>query len=397
MVFGRSSGFYLRNLLFQSFFDDVTFLLCLAIREKILDLSGVIKELVEERGLERELVIAIVCEGVRAAYEKKYPDQTFYVNVLGEGAGIDVSIEKTVVTSSPQIDTEITARKARVFNPSVQEGDLVMVPFDGTIGRIEVLVARQAIAQGIMRLEQKVIYDEFKEREGTLITGTIHKSERAGFVINLGTVMAFLPKSCSIPEENLRVGFSIRAVLKEVLEMTQGGYQLILDRASPVFVRCLFEAEIPEVFEGIVEIKQIERIAGYKSKILVAASGKDIDPVGACVGVGGARIKPILKELVTEKIDLITWTDDLEKLAKDALKPAAIDKVQIVAGGIVNIWLPDDQRSFAIGKMGQNIALASRLTGLEIVLQESSNAPRDRLFGEGEDDSKTSDEDEGNE
>jgi N utilization substance protein A len=189
----------------------------------------------------------------------------------------------------------------------------------------------------------------------------------------MGEAMAFLPNSCSIPEEQLRVGYPVRALLKEVLPASRGDHQLILDRASSAFVEKLLELEIPEVFEGVVEIRDVVRTAGYKSKVVVSSNSKEIDPVGTCVGVGGVRIRPILKELGQEKIDLIEWTDDLERLVATALKPAEIDKVSVnEEERAAIVWLAQDQRSFAIGKQGQNIALVSRLTDLHVQLQEEA-------------------------
>lgn len=164
----------------------------------------------------------------------------------------------------------------------------------------------------------------------------------------------------------------MRALLKEVLEVPRNENQLILDRASEDFLRSLFELEVPEVFEHLVDIKRIVRTAGYKSKVAVVSNDPNIDPVGTCVGVGGVRIKPILKELGNEKIDIIAWTESLETFVRDALKPAEINRVEISDDNTnAKVWLDDDQRSLAIGKMGQNIALASRLTGVNIELVQA--------------------------
>ncbi len=252
----------------------------------------------------------------------------------------------------------------------MKEGVRLKVPFEHKVGRIEVLTAKQIIANKIGELEQESTYQEFKDKEGTIVSGVVHKRERSGFAVKIGEVMALLPKENLISQEDLRVGHPVRALLKEVLSVARGDYQLILDRASSDFVKKIIEIEIPEVFEGIVEIKKIVRIAGYKSKVIVTSTSKEIDPVGTCVGVGGSRIKPILRELGQEKIDLIEWTDVLETLVKNSLKPAEIDKVEIEGEEKALVWLAQDQRSLAIGKMGQNILLASRLTGVGIQLQD---------------------------
>ncbi len=336
-----------------------------------MNLTDVIEGLVEERGLDRDQVVEIVREGIRAAYEKRFPEIEFTISYNNRTGAVDVMVEKEVVTSVQDDDHQITVRRARVHDTKAKAGSKVLVPFADKVGRIEIVTAKQVIASKIKELECQAIYDEYIERQGSIISGTVHKREFSGHSIKIGEVMALLPKSYSIPEENLRVGAPVRAVLREVLPLSQGEYQLILDRATPDFVQKLLALEIPEVFEGIVEIKKIARIPGYKTKIIVMSNSPEIDPVGTCVGVGGVRIKPILKELGREKIDLIGHTEVLEELVRHSLKPAEIDKVEIHGdGNRATVWLAQDQRSYAIGKMGQNIALAARLTGVEVQLQD---------------------------
>jgi len=232
------------------------------------------------------------------------------------------------------------------------------------------LKAKQVIASKIKNIEASAIYNAFRDKEGTIVHGTVHKIERAGASIKLQDHLAFLPKSLSILGEKLNPGYSIKALLKEVLAEPRNENQLILDRASSEFLKKLFELEIPEVFEKVVEIRKVVRSPGYKSKVMVASSDPNIDPVGTCIGVGGSRIKPILKEIDGEKIDVISSNAAQEELVKSALKPAEIRKVE-VENGRAKVWLDDDQRSLAIGKMGQNISLASRLVGLDIELMEN--------------------------
>lgn len=345
-----------------------------------MNLTDVINSLVDERGLEREKIIAIICEGVCAAYQKKYPELELEVIFNSKSGAAEVFIKKTVVTSVSDEDHEISTRKAKVIEPKAKAGDVINVPFEKKVGRIEIASAKQIIANKIREVEQLAVYNEFKDKEGTIITGTAHKRERGGLVVKVGEVMAFLPKSHLIPNETIRIGYPIRALLKEVPEVARGTYQLILDRASADFVKKLLELEIPEVFEGLVEIKKIVRIPGYKTKALVQSHSKEIDPVGTCVGVGGARIKPILKELGQEKIDLIEWTDNIEALVGESLKPAEIDNVEMIEESKAMVWLAQDQRSLAIGKMGQNIMLASRLSEVEIQLQEAGRPEAEEEF-----------------
>jgi N utilization substance protein A len=335
-----------------------------------VNLTDVIEGLVEERGLDREQITAIVCEGIAASYEKKYPDIIFSVIFNKKSGKLEVFSEKEVVATVSDPEIEISVRRAKAFDTKADIGDFVYVPFDEAIGRIEILAAKQFIAGRIRSLEQLAVYEEYKDKQGTIVTGVIHKRERAGFAVKIGDVMALLPQENFVPGENVRVGFNIKALLSEVLQTARSDYQLILDRASADFVKMLIELEIPEVFEGVVEVKKIVRRPGYKTKAIVFSTSKDIDPVGTCVGVGGARIKPILRELGQEKIDLIEFTDSLEHLVKNSLKPAEIDKVEMEGDTRAVVWLAQDQRSLAIGKQGQNISLASQLTGVNIQLQD---------------------------
>jgi N utilization substance protein A len=326
--------------------------------------------LVDERGLDRDRVVAIVCEAVQAAYAKRYPEFNIVVSYNNKSSLVEASIDKEVLAHVEDPNTQITLRKARVISPKVSLGETIRVPFEGTIGRIEIIAARQIIAGKIRELEEGAIYNEYIEKEGKIVTGVIHKKERSGYAVSLGETTAFLPMSCSIPGEPLRVGYSIKVLLKEVLQTARMGYQLILDRASADFVKKLLELEIPEIYEGVVEIKKIVRSPGYKTKVVLASNNKDIDPVGTCVGVGGVRIKPILKGLGQEKVDLLVWTENPTEFVRLSLKPAVIDEVRFSDdGSSAVVTMAEDQRAFAIGKGGQNIALASALTGVHISLE----------------------------
>lgn len=345
-----------------------------------MKLSLVIDELVEERGLDRDLLSDIICEGMAAAYAKKYPELEISVSHDKKTDELNTTVKKKVVSSVSDEDMEISLRKAKGFKSDVQVDEEIWVPFEKPIGRIEILRAKQVIAQKIRSIEAAAVYEEFIGKQGTIVHGTIHKCERGGMTIKVGDTLAFLPKSLSIPSDKCVVGYSIRALLKDVLSEPRNDTQLILDRASADFVKKLFELEIPEVFEKLVEIKKIVRAPGYKTKVAVQSNEKNIDPVGTCVGVGGVRIKPILKELGGEKIDVIPWTDSKEELVANALKPAIVSRVQVVNDASAQVWLDEDQRSLAIGRMGQNISLASQLTGLSIDLVQHEKADEAEVF-----------------
>ncbi len=345
-----------------------------------MNLFDVIEELVSERGLDRATIEEIICEGLLAAYERKYPDLLLKAEYDQKSSNVLILAEKKVVLSVDDPDLEISTKKAQAHAPKAKAGDVIWVPFDGSIGRIEILRARQVIANKIRRVEASAVYEDYKDRQGTILHGTIHKSERGGAVVKIDDQMAFLPKGNMSFSDKYIVGYPIKALLKEVLVEPKNDYQLILDRASSDFLKKLFELEIPEIFENLVEVKQIVRSPGYKTKIIVSSNDPNIDPVGTCVGVGGSRIKPILKELGTEKIDVIPWTESKELLIKQALKPAQIDRIELIDNDrVARVWLNEDQRALAIGKMGQNISLASRLTGVDIQLVQNEPSDVKRL------------------
>lgn len=332
-----------------------------------MKLSAVIEELVEERGLDRSTLNTIILEGMLAAYERKYPNYTLKVERDPKTDEVLVFAQKEAVTTVDDDEFQMSLKKARAIDPNLQEGGHVWVPFDGYVGRIEILKARQVIASKIRTIEAKAIYEEFKDRQGEIVHGMINKAERTGFLVKVDDTLAFLPKSNMSPADKYIVGYPIRALLKEVLAEPRNDNQLILDRASEQFLIKIFELEIPEFFERLVEIKKAVRIPGYKSKIVVVSHDSNIDAVGAFVGVNGSRIKPILKELGVEKVDVIPYTDSPEVFVANALKPAQIDRVE-VENSVARVWLDESQRSLAIGKMGQNISLAVKLTGYDIQL-----------------------------
>ena len=219
-----------------------------------MKLAEVIESLLDERNLDREKVIGVIRDGVLTAYRKKYPELSFQSRYNSKTCQIEVLAEKKVVAGIPSEIDEISLKKAKSLDDTAVVGGVVLEPFEQQVGRIEMSAARQFIAGGIRNLEQQAVYEEFKEKEGSIVNGRVHKRERAGFVVKMGETMAFLPKSCTIPEENLRIGYPVRALLKEVLPNARGDHQLILDRASSLFVQKMLELEIHEVFEGVVEV-----------------------------------------------------------------------------------------------------------------------------------------------
>ncbi len=338
-----------------------------------MDLLSVINDLVEEKGLDRSVLSSIVAEGMMAAYVKKYPQVKLQIDYDKKNGDISVLALKTVVSSVKDELKEIGLKKAIIYNKNIKVGEEIWVKFESPVGRIEILTAKQMISDKIRKIEALAVYNMFKPSEGEIIYGTVYKLQSNGALIKIQENYGFLPKSLSILEEKLIINSPIRVLLKEVLIEPRNENQLILDRSSPEFIKKLLFIEIPEIFERIVEIKNIVRIAGYKSKIIVSSSDRNIDPVGTCIGIGGVRIKPILKELCNEKVDIISQSDSLETMVRDSLKPAKVDRVEIEGPTKAIVWLDDEQRAIAIGKLGQNIALATKLLGVDIKLAEKVN------------------------
>lgn len=331
-------------------------------------LNKIITELVDEKGLDQTELRHVIQEGLLAAYLKKYPDAVLRVSVDDNDEELRVEVEKEVVSKVEDPLQEVSLKKAQHIKKNVKIGSKLWLPFEEPIGRVEILKARQIIATMLKDIEARGIYDAFKDKQGSIVQGVIHKHEQTGTLVMLQDTLAFLPKSLSIPGEKYVAGRPIRALLKEVHQEYRSNGQLILDRASGDFLRCLLELEIPEVYDNLIEVKAVARRAGYKSKVIVAQNDPNIDPVGTCIGVGGSRIKPILKELGGEKIDVFSWSNSRDELVALALRPAEVNRVEVVEDQKARVWVSDDQRALAIGKMGQNIGLASDLLDLEIEL-----------------------------
>lgn len=334
-------------------------------------LNKIIAELVDEKGLDHLELRNVIQAGLLAAYEKKYPGVIFKVSIDEKKGHLSVTAQKTVVSKVELPNQEISLKKAQHLQKTVQLGDILWIPFEEPIGRVEILKARQVIATMLKDIEARGIYDAFKSKEGTIVQGVVHKQEQNGTLVMLQDTLAFLPRSLSIPGEKYIAGRPIRALLKEVYKEYRSNGQIILDRSSADFLRCLLELEIPEIYDNLIEIKAVARRAGYKSKVIVAQNDPNIDPVGTCIGVGGSRIKPILKELGGEKIDVFSWSNSKDELVGLALRPAEVNKVEIIDDRKARAWVSDDQRALAIGKMGQNIGLASELLGIDIELVSS--------------------------
>ncbi len=333
-----------------------------------LELKRIIDQVSREKGLDREMLIDALQEAMKSAVRKKYGSQleleVSYDEISGE---IEVFKFRTVREKVDDPATEISLEEALELDPESEIGDSLGEQLDiSDLGRIAAQSARQVIIQKMKNAERDIIYDQFKEHEKTLINGIIQRFDKGGIIVNLGRVEAILPSSEQISSESYRRGDRLRAYIVEVRK-TNRDTQIILSRTHPEFLAKLFEIEVPEIAEGIVKIMGVAREPGSRSKIAVSSSEADVDPVGACVGMRGSRVHAIVQELRGEKIDIVPWNPDPARYVYNALAPADCTQVTVdEASESLEVVVPDDQLSIAIGRQGQNVRLAAKLLGWRI-------------------------------
>jgi N utilization substance protein A len=345
------------------------------------DFTLAFNEIVETRALPREVVLEALAQALVSAYKR---DANIGNNQRVE-AKIDLTgqtqilLEKEVVDSVQTDQTEVALEDARRYYPEIEMGDMVMMPVQtgASFGRIAAQTAKQVILQRIREAERETLYDEFAEREGDLVTGTVQSVTHNSLTVSLGRAEAVMPRKEQIPNERYRPHDKVRAYVAEVKKNTRGP-QIIVSRAHKNMLRRLLEYEVPEIYNGQVEIKNIAREAGARSKVAVAALQEGVDPVGACVGMRGIRIQNIVKELSDEKIDVIEWSPDSAVFISKALSPARVSDMlleeDLDVGRTATVVVPDDQLSLAIGREGQNARLAAKLTGWRIDIKSVSEA-----------------------
>lgn len=331
----------------------------------ISELQRVIDQVSREKGLDREVLIQTLEEAVKAAARKKmgptYDLEVTFNEELGE---IEVFEFKEVVEEVEDENLQISVDEARRLDPEFELGDSVGVKMDtDRFGRIAAQSAKQVVMQRLREAERNIVYDDFKDRRGEIIHGIVQRFDKGSIIANLGRAEAELPPKEQIPRENYRQGDRIRAYILDVKQFSRGP-QIVLSRTHPNFLSALFENEVPEIAEGIVTIVQVAREPGSRSKIAVSSRDPDIDPVGACVGMKGSRVQAVVQELRGEKIDIVTWDADPAKFIVNALSPAEIVRVIVdESNRSMEVVVPDDQLSLAIGRRGQNVRLASKLSG----------------------------------
>ncbi len=341
------------------------------------------EELEREKGISKEVIIDSLCDAMVTAYKKhiKQKDVPNVEAILDEQTGeIGVFRTKLVVENVENPDLEISLEDAKEIDEDVELEDEVKIEVTPeNFGRIAAQSAKQVITQRIREAERKLVLDEFMEKKGTLTTGIIQRVENRNVIVNIGKTDAIMPQKEQIPGEYYKPGNRIRVFVLNVKE-TSRLPQVIVSHAHAEIVRELFELEVPEIEDGIVEIKSISREAGYRTKIAVSSNDPDVDSVGACIGPRGSRIQTIIGELKNEKIDIVRYSDNPVEYIVNALSPARIISVDILADDEFSkeafVIVPDDQLSLAIGRDGQNVRLAHKLTGWKIDIKSESQAEK---------------------
>jgi N utilization substance protein A len=339
-----------------------------------MELKRVIDQVSRDKGINKEVLISTLVEAIASAAKKKLGLKTeIEVNYNEDLGEIEVFEFKEVADKVKDPNTQISLEEGKKLDPECEVGDSLGIKMEtSSFGRIAAQSAKQVIIQRMKDVERDIVFEDFKDRKGEVINGIIQRLDKGAAIINLGRTEAILPITEQIPTETYKQGDRIRAYVLEVKKISKGP-QIILSRTHPQFLAALFEMEVPEISQKIVRIINVVREPGGRSKIAVVSEDKDVDPVGACVGMKGNRVQYVVQELKGEKIDIIPWNPDPAKFTCNALAPAEIIRVIIdEVNRSMEVVVPDEQLSLAIGKRGQNVRLASRLTGWKIDVKSES-------------------------
>lgn len=350
-----------------------------------LELKKAIDQISKDKGLEREMLISTLEDAVRSSVERKYGDELdIDVRYNEEDGEIEVYQFRFVVLEVVNALTQITLEEARVIDPSVQLDDEMgfRVPI-ADLGRIAAQSAKQVIIQRMRDAENELIYNEYKDRIGEIVSGTIQRRDKGGWVINLGRTEAILPKEDQLPREHYKRAERVQALIIDVKKEGRGP-QIVISRSHRDYISALFRLEVPEVDDGTVQIMGVARDPGSRAKIAVFSRDRDIDPVGACVGVRGSRIQNIVQELHGERIDIVIWNPDIITYARNALAPALVTRIVVdETENLLEVTVPDDQLTNAIGRKGQNVKLAAKLLGWKIDIFSESRYNEVNSIGRG--------------
>ena len=337
------------------------------------ELLSIISYLERDRGVNREIIIQAIESAIQQAARKSL-EVTNDLRVEVDRKTLAIKAFDTMVVSDDDTGLGfLSLRKARALKPDVKQGEtLEMEVPPAKLGRIAAQTARQMILQKIREAERKNVYDEYKDRIGDIVSGTVRQISHRDLIIDLGKTEAVLPAKERIPTEEYNVGDRIRAYVYRV-QTGANGPAVVLSRACQEFVKTLFRLEVSEIADGIVEVMGVARDPGFRSKIAVKTLDEKVDPVGACVGLRGVRVRNIVRELNGEKIDIVRWSDDIKQYVTQALAPARLEGVSIDPNDArtVHVTVAPDQLSLAIGKRGQNVRLTSKITGWRVDIQKS--------------------------
>lgn len=331
------------------------------------ELKKIVEALSKEKGLSKEIVIEALVEGLKSAAKKKYGNNAQIEVKYNEETGeIEIYLLREVVDKVRDPIREISFEEARQLSPNVSIGDIIGERISlQDLGRIAAQIVKQLFSQRLRLAEKKLIYDEYKHKLGEVVTGYVHRFNKRDIILNLGRAEALLPEEEQMPNERYHRGDRVKAIIIEVYQQKEP--QIVVSRSHPAFVKKLFEREVPEIQEGLVKIVAIAREPGSRTKIAVTSTDPNIDPVGACVGVRGSRISAVLQEIKGEKIDVVLYDKDPAKFVYNALSPAECLKVIVdERNKTLEVVVPDDQLSLAIGRKGENVRLASKLVGWRI-------------------------------
>ena len=342
------------------------------------DLSRIIDQVGKDKGIDKKILVEALEQALLAAAKRKYGlKQEIEAKYNEEVGEVELFQFKTVVKEVKNPPSEIGLEEAKELDADVEVGDSLGTKIDiSAFGRIAAQTAKQVIIQRVKDAERENIFEDFKDRKGEVISGTVQRFERGAIIVNLGRAEAVIPQQELVSRETYKPGDRIRAYVLDVRK-TPKGPQIILSRSHPNFLINLFEMEVPEVSEGIVKIVSAAREPGSRAKIAVYSEDSDVDPVGACVGMRGSRVQAVVQELRGEKIDIIPWSDDAASFVCNALAPAEISKVIVnQEAKSMGVIVEDDQLSLAIGRRGQNVRLAAKLTDWKIDIRSESKAER---------------------
>lgn len=345
------------------------------------DFIDALRAIEKEKEIPLDVLIETVESAMVTAYKKNFATTgDVHVRVQSSKTGFKVFCEKSVVDEVSNPHGEISLEEARRLNPEASIGDMIEVEVTPeNFGRIAAQTAKQVVMQRIREAERDHIFDEYSEKSGEVVTGIVQRREQRNVFINIGKVEALLPASEQVPTEPYKFNDRVKVFILEV-RRTPKGPQVILSRTHPSLIRRLFELEVPEIHEGIVTLKSVAREAGSRSKIAVASSDEKVDPVGACVGHRGSRVQAVVTELYDEKIDIIRWNEDASRFVAESLSPAKVVTVTVnEETKSAFVIVPDNQLSLAIGKAGQNVRLAARLTGWRIDIRSEAQIARSVL------------------